>query len=638
MQKNTPFNKSTDKIAENPLESGAIVSLLTILIALLVGLAIFVMSLAHKNIVRNELQSAADAAALSAANALCGNKKCFNLAPRIAMSVLAKHEVHANLIGDKHIPEIVLTDSEIVNSAPDGISKHEGDFIVRVERGRWLPDRTPRFTSYEDAWQSLTPGRGIPRAMAANSVLVELTRENVGILPLGALGSLAGTTISVRSRAITGPIGPTCVAPFAIPACSLANGYYAFSDEGEPVPTRYCIRDRYFTKTARHNVSGAVSYKRPPSFPYSFMEFRAEYPTFRSHLDVGAQPEDPFPDIGFMVPDYINDEGTYQGWDIAQHVFGDSATSMCTFTNGEQREWEMGMYGVVGLPGTTPDEASIRAMFANRNFCAHANAEASLGNPFFILKEGLRDSLTEDELWRQITNFGLGRELPAHPSLIDVFTNQVMLTEVGIGPQSSSSFCGYPSDFKYDTGICNSRRIGWGGRWGGTPDPTSDCFIGFYDDTTGIPNDFTTPVWKISVPVIAHPDMNPCISAVDGASIYRGAWEEDPDVLGDGWEIIGFLQAIIYDVDVGRPPHQIPDSACFPPSPPYGHTGSFPTTSRAHQTRSFMDLRPGLWGYQDPLMYTSCNAVRARVDCTDAIASAAPTAMRAPALVDDQSN
>ena len=528
-------------------ESGAIIWFVAATVVAMLTFLAAMMSIGQAKIIRAELQAAADASAHAATTTLCGTRKCFQEALEVAIQTINKHIIHGSLDTDKKISLSAPTNEFI---SPDWI---ENDYEIRIHRGIWTNTRGPfsqpdadGFESVEGNWWTQNPG--LPRFIAANSVKVSIQRKDVS----SWLSLLPGNSFNIEADAIASRYDgqATCVAPFAITACSLLNNFYSeptmeYHPEGD-----YMV-SRSFTGLDRHCLSPTEC-----AMPTYFWRYTGSDPPLWATYNPGEEP----------VPGEPFYRLTWGGTNFRPY------DGLCIWTTYGMST-EGAHYGVVGIPGfpynrpSDANEARIRQMLQSDDFCSDDLSRAFIGQMYYFVENGLREPETDDALWGQISNRNRGPDA-YHPTYRDEFGDTFNVNWTLSNNHPSINVCAP----HFEWGNCNSRRWGWGGRWGGcsgggpcTPDrDPSQCFIGFYTNPDGVKVSYDTTVWKIKVPVIAN-RRGPCGYTRD--LIWgNGPWESiDPN--RETWEIVRFKTAIFIDSDIGQDPPVDPDPSCFPPPP-----------------------------------------------------------------------
>lgn len=286
------------------------------------------------------------------------------------------------------------------------------------------------------------------------------------------------------------------------------------------------------------------------------------------------------------------------------------------------------VYGVVGLPTEVASgdiEGDIQAALSNTN---DPSWPAAIGQSFTILPGGLSSAATDQALWRAIINSDLGG-MPgdndtSHPRIgstpIGTFDREKVvfsanLSAVNSGGDLPEQCPGYdescimspynPPDSpallqngvewvysgasRFD-GVCNSKWVNFNnfrittgvGYW-------HDEFAMSADEVRTSGLDDNTPVWHVSIPVVAD-------SSAGAASCFGidGSASQDPlPNVGNEFIIIGFVEGYIFDTDIGNPqPHVT-----------FTYPGGYTHTLKAY---GFMSDVPGV---------DSCNDVHSRLAC-----------------------
>jgi len=529
-------------------DSGSIL----ILLAILVPSLFLVMSLAlnstYATLIRGELQSASDASALAGSFSLDGSVEGWDRARDYAIAVLNKQGVHGSpgspVPVSSNVP-VAATDTTVVGGRTVQKTVWEANGLrVSVKRGRWVRrSGTEQFESMEDSdaasgdWQSENPA--FPRIALANAVQTLVERSSVSVL-LPTIGSPSNYEIGRAAVATTGSIGKYNIAPFALPLCSIITGdpvggsnLARLMPPGEPgVPDTMCGADRYFTKAARYGT------------------------------DAGEE----------IIPDF-----NYRPAVIPEPTRPQCSWGNFTFTDRRDH------FGVVGLAqGSAVTEENVRDVLISGNGLQN---DVMIGDRFSILADGLEDNTTDAALADRIlkdtpdtegddfvsgisTSFSDTLDMVQHHVLEDVTWTSVA---TAFDPD-----CRTVPDATH--GVCNSKRMTYANRSGTCGSdfvyacPTGDCE---YDGT----------VWRVYIAVITDS------SASSGCKVEAGTTDYEIDA-SHPYEVVGFVQASVYDVDIGAAPPSAPSCPAGSAADPALHVGM-------------------PWGFTAG----NCNVVRAQVDC-----------------------
>lgn len=517
-------------------EKGVVLILLAILIPTIIYLLSITLNVGYSSILRADLQSAADAAALAGARGFNGQLPGWQQTRADAIEVVKRQNVHGALGDATGIP-LSIDVNDKIDIGGKQVDRVVWDFSgsdnlrISIRRGIWLGNQ---FRTMEDAdvptgeWQTYAGGgpgesnRGLPRIATANAVQVIIERPEVGMLVPASGGN--DTYSAGRSAvAVSGNVGRTTAAPLAIPVCGLVyqnqNDYEMWFGGGRETPI--CQGDRLFSKVSRHTNAVVPEFSWDPEW----------------YLDTSAEP----------VPDMFT----------------------CNWFN--RRFFDLrDHFGVLGLPGSggNPSEQDIR------NAIISGGVQAQMGQNFSISEDGLTESESRMAAWNQINNGGTTNS--SHPSF-----NNPAGDLIGVVLRNLPDYWnpGCPNN----PGICNSRRVAHN--------------IGNCSQNYVPPVNDSTPVWHVSVPVIA--DLDSTGTCGDG---FGGT--TDPTLSSsNNYQIIGFLKSYIYDVDI----------ATAPPNQPGGCAST-----------------PNVWGFNE-----SCNLIRGRVDCfSNFVSSSESVGNRTPVLIE----
>ncbi len=562
--------------------------LIALMAAVLIGLVALVINISYTGVVVAELQAAADAASLAGAGQYCSSKDCFENARRAAVEVLSQHIARTSLGGDS---SLVIDPNHQGHVWDLSASRN---LRVTIERG-WIRG-SQSFESMEGTWPQQHPG--IPAFIAANAVSISIERPQTNILS-SFFGS--GTySLAAASVALAEPIAEFCAAPFAIPVCALIDkqtGEY----HGEADPLGHCGADRIFTQADRY-CSGS-SCDALPSIPYVACDssFQSLYdPNQVVYFNTVDAYNTWLQQQSYANPPTFTEPGAYCHTAHGRPGFWNRSTDPEDFGwNAQHRMSEVeDHYGVVGLPReSVPSdpglfEQEIRNVLQSSSSCE----QAEVGAPFSILEDGLVEQASGDVIWDAISDMIDPTLDPNHPE----YAQTMLGTIEHFGPQSS-----FTAMFTYQwpdrqplfppgserEGICNSRRVEFTDYFGGSAEAFAKL-----DLKPGVSD--MSHVWRRNVSVIA----NASSGAASCAGV-NGATEEPAVDVGGEWVVIGHVEAVFFDVDVGLDP---PDGSQFWGTPFNG------------------------WGFQQ-----RCNNVRARLDCSRPFVPGDITsAQRRPILVE----
>jgi hypothetical protein len=281
---------------------------------------------------------------------------------------------------------------------------------------------------------------------------------------------------------------------------------------------------------------------------------------------------------------------------------------------------------------------------------ANGGVSSRIGDPFRILPSGLTTALSNEVIWRQITNRFNG-PIESHPpyqltDLVQVVSNEnqaylrtttpdlatARLTHCAdpatLNPNSTANnlprpFAALPL-IPRDFGTCNSMRNGWG--WWERFE-ISAASPSCLDRIPDVPPGITlpeVPVWRVKAAVIANRLGQGC-SGIAASSF-------DPAIAGnDPYEVIGFVDLHVYDVDIGRDAPSYQNFASY--AHPCGATAGYRFEGAGMVTERYP------WGFQrtpgtpNPGL-DRCNLVRTRIVCdTEFIPSSENSGPSKPSLV-----
>ena len=586
--------KTSHRRRNSGREQGAVALLAIAGIVLLIILGGYMVSISRMTALRAELQKVADAASHAGATTLCGTVACWNASLKSAGAV-----VNAE-VGALGWAQLDLLNME------EGPEWELGGYVLAIERGRITP--ISGFESLTDEWQETYPG--IPRTLAANAVRVRIDAKQPTLLAGSFLGAEQG--VSVVSTAASGSIDKVCVAPFAVSACALLN------DVGEMEQANLCRSDRIFRKVNEYSHCYQV-----PAGDGTFIEECSNvppaFPWYPYAQEEGAQA---VPHPGLSTPLY---EQQTAGWEAPAlfQIVGDP--------QGDASDLDFrDNYGIVGLPegGGGSSEELVQVLLGSGNGCV----DASLGESFVPLSNGLTSEETAKLLWSRIRGVGSENSYEAiNPSYSAVFAGASVLTNYC--QMGGSLFSSYPPQYwlgcallhrftytrtQMHRGMCNSARLQWLNTSSDQPqDETAQAFFGSPPQSCGIgafslnETQDLGGVWRVQIPVVADPKK--------GASSCQGVLGSlrDPDIpIGTNMQIIGFVDAHLFDLDIARPPPERPE---------------FATCPLAHvEAQAGIESPPEGWGAAEP-----CNLVRGRISCdTTLVATSQTGGTHRPRLVE----
>ncbi|AOY98969.1 hypothetical protein BKK81_06625 [Cupriavidus sp. USMAHM13] len=212
-----------------PTQRGSIAVMTAVLLTVLLGCTALAVDVAYLYIVRNELQNAADAAALAGAPCLNPRTECLNT---------------KNSAPDWATAQQTATNAISLNSST-GVQLTSGT----VEYGYWNLTGTPA------GLQSLPMTPGSNDRPAVKVTLSRSTGQNGGPVPT-FFARIFGTTSM--------PVSATAVAVFSIPG-------YAGHGSLFPVAITKCLYDNYWNSTT-HSPMTATSTTSPPGFDSSITQ------------------------------------------------------------------------------------------------------------------------------------------------------------------------------------------------------------------------------------------------------------------------------------------------------------------------------------------------------------------------------
>lgn len=612
-------------------EKGAVLPLVALILPVLLFTALYSLSVSYTEVVREEMQLAADAAALVGLNARKtpqlylspedwtyteeDSRAVWNVALRLSIDTLRQNRLHGMLGQTIRFP--AMNDSSFMDPRDASIPapiipEWLGEVSVRINRG-WITDGG--FQSLEGAaWQAEHPG--VLKYALFSAVKVEISRS-VGMFSWLGLRS---SHISASSLAAFPHDDPVLVAPFALPMCAVSNLPNDMSiDWTLQRSSQLCSLDKYFSGIYRRGTfesSGSDAYlgSCPAGGCISRPEFTWEPKNF--------------------LPEEIQTPGGVCNWGTSRE--GSRATDSTGILSN---------YGVVGLPVArrstgeeigfysdydpvhNPDdiyreseisESTVKELISNSRDGLPL-VKAALGWRFVVLPEGLTgstDSLPggriDDVIWSQINKVpfgsavnhsckdGLSPLLCDHPPFGTALSFTDLSQKGGFTPAIPEAL-----SFSWDVpvcidhpldntqGLCRSRMV---------PNVIADDGVCKADVSAQLGS-----VWSALIPVIADVRWHspsepggpspPCSMPLDTAD----------------QRIIGFVRMNFFDVDINngvyKKPLECTTAKSHPLNPdvvavPFQDVGAIPP-----------DPGKPTWGFVSPLDGQGCNLVRGRAAC-----------------------
>ena len=590
-------------------EDGAVLLILGVSCLVVIGFFVVTSFMGQTNTIETSLQAAADSAALAGASVLhrveelktpdketgsrirptCEPKDCFKEALLVAIGVVEEH--HRN--GTINAKKMVSIDSDTYGPW------NFGDLTVNIERGRWI-EQEQRFNSLEDEdWDSRYPQ--LPRSIVSNAVRVSFQKRTP--IDLFSILSLEEREISVSAIATSGGNSAVDSVPLAIPLCSLVRNGVLSSNQ-------LCGTDIYFTSSERHCPNGSPHCGTLPDFSWDPQKPKFDWSSFVTLIDPG--------DDAPLIDSSGNRENTCSWSTPHTEEYGDN-------------------YAVFGLPGSIneqPTEEQVRLYMIDgfRTF---------LGDEYWVLKSGLTEQASNEIVWNLISNPDLakaGRHNPLFKTELNNDQENFNFAFAGSKLDEQRAFCDparsnsgnrFPRWLRPTYGACNSTRYGFGfwSEW----DSSSNACNKSYTAPGVSPEaeDQTIPVWTVTAAVIADPssDAVPCSNGEPGSS-------PDPAITKAGpYEVVGFVDVNLYDVDIGFDPPSYPHPCGVDPNFKYPATNLDTAV-----TREFP------WGFWPPHLPEDgsvlqdgrgrCNLIRARIACGTRLLPSTKLPLRdAPQLV-----
>ncbi len=680
-------------------ESGFAILLFALILPVVIILVYYAFNYNYADVVLTELQVAADNAAVGGSSKLCPRPECYKEAKRTALELLINHDVLAGLKSQHSLNVQAIRDSlsNFTDLEAEKVNwPISNNLIIRVERGFWgawnSTGGAEFFTSFEDetANNSGFPSQhpGIPVAMIANAVRVQISRPQTGALGSGTLALAANAT------AVAGKVGSVESAPVALPICNLVNSdgkYYGDSILSGNLADKakddndLCLGDRIFARADRfepqaqtllNRINATLPAGTPnytlndvypvPNFAWapcsSAMDptevsgrFGSNQPlrqqffsTIQAYRDFRDDicPDCPDPAIAPFnnAPICVTDHGYGRG-SLAVPGFA----GLHKFPQDDSRTdsdapaivyQATDHFGVFGLPTRAGNGSAITEGLIKSNL----SASMTLGEQFTVLESGPNDSDLDAKIWEKIIaepgnnprysetdlgvftrNYGtFGVSFPAGAA----FYNPNTWSTEGIGIHGASLANNllrnspdvvWSSRVNLFNGLCNSKRASFQNI---TVTKGSSRTRSFIEDAynvtaTVVPSSFAgdsindaSPVWRTKAAIIAP--LSPDGSAVSciGLGKSRSGANRDPTALNTyQWIIVGFVDIVMVDTDIGQPVPSAIGQVTYRPG------GAASYNSQSLRDWSFLGADATVGNPADGLLVNQCNVARARVTC-----------------------
>lgn len=550
-------------------EDGIAIFLMSILVVTILFLLLILFNVANYSLISAELRVAADAAAHAGAANICSKTSCWERSRLSAIETLNQFQIRNN---------IGQTSDVRLDASSGGPTYTYGNLSVTVERGFWLAGTggPGSFVSFETAGFP-----GVPKFAVTNAVRVTISRTNVQPLLSSLIPGTGTWRADTQATALASEVRAVDTAPFAIPVCSLIDS------TGEFNPSATCTADRVFTSADRYCPIGDPNCGILPGWTYDPL---TEFHQIIHDCEVPPAPT-PITACGFTY-----DTG-------------------CGFRS-PVLETVSDQFGVVGIAGSFAPPTEIDVV--NQIRTGSGSTTSAVGMPFAILPGGLTSVAAFDAMsWQVFSNSGDS----AHPRFRDTPLTRV---EHNLSYQYPFRFtlpnftqnpvlhpitlCSTISIGQQNNGVCNSARLP---RY--TPQALMQAgqslspamLLRLMGAQFSVDRDaFEALLWSKMVPVIADfgSGGHSC-QGVDGAAA-ESAIETGAD---HNWATVGYLQADIFDFDIGSAPPAIRDLG-------------------------FASGNPG--AFKISFDSGNCNEVRARLRCAgDLIPTSDPAGRRRVVMV-----
>lgn len=549
---------------------GIALPLLVVAIPTFLLVVAFAVSLVRARFTETKYQTISDLAAKIGAGEACSTAECYN---------------NSRVKTLRYIEQELFGSEGILDPEQEGTFWERDGIRIEIVRGRWIED----FEAMEREWDQQNPG--IPSFITYNGVRVSLRNESLlNFLPNILPGSLNVRTESTAVARV--PSKGECVAPFAIPLCSLLN------EAGRHEKETICDADRIFTESRRYAEGQNMEDFRVPDFNFSPIADQSRVA-----------------EIFFNNPDAIVQTGS---------LLGPAVMTACSYHSQQYRNIA-DHFGVVGLPGTTEvTESAVQAVLQTPKGCS---SSAKIGDPFQILDQGLTTPISGSLVENRYKNLDSLGDLEDYPTIESL--NWVILTLIDMRFMSMGFREGCANGLiqgvvrRESSGICRSTRNHWGD-WSEFANYASNS-NGTCKPSRGIAE--TDRVWKVRVPVIGEsgPDGRDCRNDQSVAS------------RENSYQIIGFTTVYIFDSDIGEGPAELPlMEANLAPTLRVRNCSYIGIMTPLEFPRRAVNDSPteAPFSFRTTNGARSCNMVRARIDCKSSIfPSADDTAQNDPYLV-----
>ena len=531
---------------------------------------------------RARIRAAVDITLISAANVVCPSRLCLDQVRATAISTLQANLRSRELDG--------ISTNDIDDSGSPRHLWQTEHYTIEIERGRWKP--LEGFESIEGDWQQQHPGT--PSHSVLYAVRVRVASR---INPIFKLLAPSMLSIESRATAIASPVEQSCVAPFALPLCSLLDS------NGDFDQNKVAHADRLFSSIDRFGADS--THNIVPDFDWSVV------------------PTEALENHSVLVDLFDGLKAKYNG----------KTVNSCEYPTTRFRS-ATDHYGVVGVPGDRMASEDLIQVLVTGPGCA----PAVIGQEFQILPEGLAQTTSADLIWSQIANQSVGSVTDAqHRPLQELISGgeAVPANALYFANHASNDACQgvaigekeplAPFDVRPSFGVCNSRRSGFGREsWSefqrrSVADQPGDQVCPYEDQ------EFASPYWKIKIPIIADESQN--------AQSCQGVLGSTEDPVLDPtahYTIVGFITIGIYDVDIGERP---PSLDSFPTADRDVRRCSGIATPRGEIIPENLPQFP--FGFRDAAGNSrNCNLVRARVDSNVRSLAGSNDAGASPVLVE----
>ena len=566
-------------------EAGAIIILVALMIAFLVGVVIFVVNTNYVYTVKAKMRALADSAATAGAASICPRMGCWDESVEAVLKMLEEQSSHGTLGESVSFANLPRQGRQgrwrrlARQSVWEYREGRELKLSFSIERGSYLSNSG--FESLENlsSWQEANAG--IPFFTVLNAVKVTINRPNVeGVTALNAADYNLQVSATATNRLIQDQ--NIDVAPFGIHVCNLTEVLDANIQRTEgPLAGRpgYEFEDNYLNHYATRSIPAEMASVVNRNIDLMIPPKLCRHPRI---IGVPNMVEDGAGDRTIIPSLFYYPRQFYAYYNIPRNrlstfdalIASGGTLSNCNpfsprvdpsdpfnLDNYEGFSYQFYLpleknYGVVGLP----ESPGIVTPIQERDVAAVLNSPAgtvstSIGNRFHILNQPMTLATTANQIINRIWTDNGRPVFSTGFQGFQAYSRECNTTVDPANPSRSTSFT---------AGTCNSRRYTFGtstndSHFDGGASPV--CGFHFIQDPrNGTPETETTytnipwrgrdQFWEVNVVIYAE-------DTDDRSRACRGilASREDPDTDPNADHVIvGVLPFRIYDSDVAMNP------------------------------------------------------------------------------------